>query len=70
MKQSGIGRTRARFGLLEMVQVKYTCMDKGNNEYNPWWFPYNQELVSLFQSALDLLFTKNIFIKIKNWFSC
>jgi acyl-CoA reductase-like NAD-dependent aldehyde dehydrogenase len=65
MKQSGIGRTRSQFGLMEMVQVKYTSYDKGNNDYNPWWFPYNQSARHLGDQAIKLLFAKNLRGKVR-----
>ncbi|MBN1464766.1 aldehyde dehydrogenase [candidate division KSB1 bacterium] len=62
-KMSGIGRTRARFGLLEMVQVKYTSWDKGNNDRNLWWFPYDHKSASFFSDAIDLLYSRNFATK-------
>jgi len=56
-KQSGIGVIRSKFGLLEMVQVKYTSYDKGNNAFNPWWFPYDGQSRNLFTKATTLLFS-------------
>ncbi len=65
MKKSGIGRTRTKFGLLEMVQVKYTSYDKGNNAFNPWWFPYDLSLRNFGEQAIRLLFAKNLLKKIQ-----
>jgi acyl-CoA reductase-like NAD-dependent aldehyde dehydrogenase len=64
MKSSGIGRTRAVFGLREMVQLKYTSFDPGEGRENAWWFPYNQETRNLFTSAGDLMFTKSVWKKL------
>ncbi len=63
-KQSGIGVIRSKFGLMEMVQVKYTSFDKGNNAYNPWWFPYDRQSRSLFDKATALLFSNNLLKKL------
>jgi len=54
-KHSGIGLTRSRFGLLEMVQIKYVSYDPGGNERNLWWFPYDNGK-NLFAAACDLLY--------------
>lgn len=63
-KMSGIGRTRARFGLEEMVQVKYVSYDKGGNIHNIWWFPYNEKLRQFFGHATLLLYSRNILVKL------
>lgn len=54
-KRSGVGLTRSRFGLLEMVQLKYVSYDTGGNKYNMWWFPYAGGKM-LFLNAVDLLY--------------
>ncbi|NOY61230.1 MAG: aldehyde dehydrogenase family protein, partial [Calditrichaeota bacterium] len=69
MKKSSIGRTRSRFGLLEMVQVKYASYDRGNNAFNPWWFPYDSQARQFFIRALDLLFQQNVLKKMMALFS-
>lgn len=56
-KKSGIGKTRAELGLLEMVQVKYTSFDAGRKPSAPWWFPYDAEVRSLAKEAVPLLFS-------------
>ncbi len=63
-KMSGIGRTRARFGLEEMVQVKYASYDNGGNKRNLWWFPYDAKSVTFFRNAIHLLYARNPWIKL------
>jgi acyl-CoA reductase-like NAD-dependent aldehyde dehydrogenase len=63
-KMSGIGRTRARFGLEEMVQVKYTSYDKGGNKSNVWWYPYSGASQKFMQNALELLYAKSLLKKL------
>jgi len=58
VKQSGLGRTRSRFGLLEMVQIKYTSDDEGDNPYNPWWFPYDRRAHDFGDDAIAFLFAR------------
>jgi succinate-semialdehyde dehydrogenase/glutarate-semialdehyde dehydrogenase len=54
-KRSGVGLTRSRFGLLEMMQIKYVSYDSGGNKTNMWWFPYAGGK-TLFMNAVDLLY--------------
>ena len=68
MKKSGIGRTRARFGLMEMVQVKYTSYDKGGNKTNIWWFPYDKSTREIANQAILLLFANSLWGKIRSLF--
>ncbi len=63
-KQSGIGRTRAEFGLKEMVQVKYTSYDAGKNSFNLWWFPNGNIVNKIGDQALQLLFYPGLFKRI------
>ena len=63
-KMSGIGRTRARFGLEEMVQVKYTSYDKGGNKSNVWWYPYSGASQKFMLNALELLYAKSLLKKL------
>jgi succinate-semialdehyde dehydrogenase/glutarate-semialdehyde dehydrogenase len=67
-KMSGIGRTRARFGLEEMVQVKYASYDKGGNSSNLWWFPYDEKIKKLFLNATHLLYSRNMINKLLKLF--
>ncbi len=64
-KKSGIGRTRAIPGLMEMVQLKYISYDKGNNQANFWWFPADNVLKKLTENSLHFLFANNIFKRMK-----
>jgi len=63
-KMSGIGRTRARFGLEEMVQVKYASFDSGKTTGNLWWYPYNQQSSKFMYNAAKLLYSRNLFTKL------
>ncbi len=67
-KKSGIGRTRARIGLMEMVQVKFASYDRGGNARNVWWYPYNAQMQSFMFRAAELLYSKNLITKLKNLF--
>jgi len=65
IKVSGIGKTRAQFGLQEMVQIKYTSYDKSRNKTNLWWFPYNGSLLEIYHRAAELFFSRSLWQKIK-----
>lgn len=65
-KMSGIGRTRARFGMEEMVQVKYTSYDRGGNKRNPWWYPYNAKSEVFAYSAAEGLYSGKPVAKLTN----
>jgi acyl-CoA reductase-like NAD-dependent aldehyde dehydrogenase len=43
---SGWGRTHSRFGLLEMVQVKYVDVDRLPRVAKSWWYGYTEELAA------------------------
>ncbi len=44
VKQSGIGRTHSKWGLLEMVQVKHIHVNRMARTKDPWWYGYSQSL--------------------------
>ena len=41
---SGWGRTHSRFGLMELVQVKYVDVDRLSRWPKSWWYGYDEEL--------------------------
>ena len=54
VKESGIGRTHGRFGLLETVQIKYVDEDfSGKPEM--WWYPYSDTIKDLSIKWLNLM---------------
>lgn len=53
---SGWGRSHSRFGLLEMVQVKYIDVDRLPRTPKSWWFGYNQDLAAAADRFVDYLF--------------
>lgn len=44
-KDSGIGRTHGRLGLLELVEVKHIHTHWLSCLKSPWWYPYSKEKV-------------------------
>jgi acyl-CoA reductase-like NAD-dependent aldehyde dehydrogenase len=55
-KSSGIGRTHGRFGLEEMVRIKYVASDLLPSMKRPWWYPYGTRFAGQIENMLDLQF--------------
>jgi succinate-semialdehyde dehydrogenase/glutarate-semialdehyde dehydrogenase len=65
MKASGIGRTHGRWGLEEMVRVKYVDSDRVPRMKKIWWFGYGGGFASEMESFLDLLYGHSLREKLK-----
>jgi acyl-CoA reductase-like NAD-dependent aldehyde dehydrogenase len=55
-KSSGIGRTHGRFGLEEMVRIKYVASDRLPGVKKAWWYPYGKRFAVQIENMLDLQF--------------
>jgi succinate-semialdehyde dehydrogenase/glutarate-semialdehyde dehydrogenase len=53
---SGWGRTHARIGLMEMVQVKYVDVDRVPGWHKAWWFGYDSDLRESAERFIDFLY--------------
>jgi succinate-semialdehyde dehydrogenase/glutarate-semialdehyde dehydrogenase len=54
IKRTGIGRSHGPYGLLELVNIKFTDQDfAGKNSYL-WWYPYNRSSNHMFRLAMTL----------------
>ena len=60
VKSSGLGRTHGRWGLEEMVRVKYVDDDLFPRMKKIWWFGYGREFTSEMESFLDLLYSRTL----------
>jgi acyl-CoA reductase-like NAD-dependent aldehyde dehydrogenase len=60
VKSSGIGRTHARLGLLEMVRVKYLDIDLVPRLPKLWWFGYDPKATRLMRGFTDFLFARGM----------
>ena len=55
-RSSGWGRSHSRFGMLEMVQVKYVDVDLLPRTPKSWWFGYNEDVAAAADRFVDFLF--------------
>jgi acyl-CoA reductase-like NAD-dependent aldehyde dehydrogenase len=60
MKSSGIGRAHGRFGLEEMVHLKYLDMDRMPRMKKVWWYGYGADFARQMEGFLDLQFALNL----------
>jgi delta 1-pyrroline-5-carboxylate dehydrogenase len=65
VKASGLGRTHGRWGLEEMVQVKYVDSDLMPRTKKIWWFGYGRGFAAEIGSVLDLLYARPLRHKMK-----
>lgn len=59
VKASGVGRTHGRFGLEEMVRVKYLSDDRLPGMKKIWWYGYGGSLRPQMEGFLDLMFARS-----------
>ncbi len=60
VKSSGIGRTHGRWGLEEMVRVRYIANDYLPRMKKIWWFGYGKSFTAEMENFVDFLFAGTI----------
>jgi acyl-CoA reductase-like NAD-dependent aldehyde dehydrogenase len=60
LKASGIGRSHGRFGMEEMVRVKYLDVDRLPRMKKLWWYGYGAGLAQQMEAFVDLQFAQSI----------
>ena len=60
VKASGLGRTHGRFGLEEMVRVKYLDTDHVSGMKKLWWYGYGDTFRRQMEGFLDLQFARSL----------
>jgi len=65
VKSSGLGRTHGRWGLEEMVCVKYVDDDLVPRMKKIWWFGYGSEFTGEMEGFLDVLYSRTLREKMK-----
>jgi acyl-CoA reductase-like NAD-dependent aldehyde dehydrogenase len=58
VKASGIGRSHGRFGMEEMVRVKYLDSDRLPRMKKLWWYGYGEALTRQMEAFVDLQFAQ------------
>ena len=59
-KSSGVGRTHGRYGLEEMVRLKYLDSDLMPGMKKVWWFGYGENFARQMQGFLDFQFARGL----------
>jgi len=59
VKSSGVGRTHGRFGLEEMVCIKYVAVDRLPWMKKVWWYRYGEAFTRQMEGLLDMQFSRS-----------
>ena len=65
VKASGVGRTHGRFGLDEMVRVKYLDMDRLPGMKKVWWHGYGESFRRQMEGFLDMQFAHGLGMRVR-----
>jgi len=68
VKESGTGRVHGREGLLEMVYPKYYEIERAPRWKKLWWYGYDKNMLSFFETATDFLFAGQLSSRTKALF--
>jgi succinate-semialdehyde dehydrogenase/glutarate-semialdehyde dehydrogenase len=60
VKASGVGRTHGRFGLEEMVRVKYLDIDRIPGMKKVWWHGYGENFHRQMEGFVDMQFARGL----------
>lgn len=60
VKASGIGRAHGRFGLEEMVRLKYLDIDRMPFMKKVWWYGYGAAFARQIEGLLDMQFARGL----------
>lgn len=56
LRDSGIGRSHGRYGLLEVCNIKYVAYDPGSDQATPWYYPYDEDFGRFIRAGIPALF--------------
>jgi len=65
MKASGLGRTHGRFGLEEMVRLKYLDIDRMPGMKKVWWHGYGESFRRQMEGFLDMQFGRGLGMRVR-----
>jgi acyl-CoA reductase-like NAD-dependent aldehyde dehydrogenase len=60
VKSSGVGRSHGRFGLEEMVRLKYLDVDRMPGMKKVWWYGYGASFARQMEGFLDMQFAQGL----------
>jgi acyl-CoA reductase-like NAD-dependent aldehyde dehydrogenase len=60
VKASGVGRTHGKFGLEEMVRIKYIASDRLAGMKKVWWYGYGEHFHRQMEGFLDMQFARGV----------
>ncbi len=60
VRESGLGRTHGRFGLYELVNVKYVIHEPGGGTAAPWHYPYDEDFGRFLEQAMPALYGRGL----------
>jgi acyl-CoA reductase-like NAD-dependent aldehyde dehydrogenase len=65
VKASGFGRTHGRFGLEEMVRLKYLDIDRMPGMKKVWWHGYGESFRRQMEGFLDMQFARGLGTRVR-----
>jgi acyl-CoA reductase-like NAD-dependent aldehyde dehydrogenase len=65
VKASGMGRTHGRFGLEEMVRLKYLDIDRIPGMKKVWWHGYGESFRRQMEGFLDMQFARGLTTRVR-----
>jgi len=68
VKSSGIGRTHGRWGLDEMVRLKYVASDRLPRMKKLWWYGYGEAFTWQMEGMLDAQFARGAMRRLRGAF--
>lgn len=66
VKNSGFGRVHSRFGLMELLNIKFADFDPSRKKAHLWWYPYTDELANFYKIAYTALYSTEMAKKLKS----
>ena len=60
VKSSGLGRTHGRFGMEEMLRIKYVASDRLTAFKKVWWYGYGEWFGQQMEGFLDMMFAPRL----------
>jgi acyl-CoA reductase-like NAD-dependent aldehyde dehydrogenase len=68
IKSSGVGRAHGRFGLEEMVRLKYLDVDLMPGMKKVWWYGYGASFARQMEGFIDLQFGRELGTRLRGAF--